>query len=423
MPNGNQDQIFPTDDNQSASTDGGQNTSASDSQVMGQPSPNPLPPRRFSKSVSPAGGPQVQVLHGAHPNQVFQPLPQPVGPRPYHLSLDQVLPADKMAAIRASERLVFHIAGDTGGIKVPQEQQIVIMHIESDCQVADPSGQPAFFYHLGDVVYYYGEDNGYYSQFYEPYQQYPLPIFAIPGNHDGDVFDDTEQSLAGFAANFCAPVPAITKDAGDVSRDAMTQPNVYWTLDTPFVTIIGLYTNVPEGGKLDNYQIAWFESELAAAPTGKALIVAMHHPIYSADQYHAGSQYMGQLLEQAIQKSGRTPDVVFAGHVHNYQRFTRALNGSDVPFVVAGAGGYWHLHYMTKDQQGNAIQTSYAIPEMNVTLASYCDDHHGYMRVEVTPQTLKGEYFAVPRPQESWHKPANLVDSFTLDLKEHRLVS
>jgi len=195
------------------------------------------------------------------------------------------------------------------------------MHMESDCQVPDPSGQPAFFYHLGDVVYYYGEDNGYYSQFYEPYQQYPLPIFAIPGNHDGDVFDDTEQSLAAFAANFCAPVPAITKDAGDVSRDAMTQPNVYWTLDTPFVTIIGLYTNVPEGGKLDNYQIAWFESELAAAPTGKALIVAMHHPIYSADQYHAGSQYMGQLLEQAIQKTGRTPDVIFAGHVHNYQRF------------------------------------------------------------------------------------------------------
>lgn len=41
----------------------------------------------------------------------------------------------------------------------------------------------------------------------------------------------------------------ITKDAGDAWRTAMIQPNVYWTLEAPFVTIIGLYTNLPEGGQ------------------------------------------------------------------------------------------------------------------------------------------------------------------------------
>ncbi|MBV9689606.1 MAG: metallophosphoesterase [Ktedonobacteraceae bacterium] len=405
------------------SDDSQDQVSGNSGQDIGQPSSTRVPRRRFSSKVSSAGGPPVRKLHSTHPNQPFRPLPQPTGAAPYRMSLDQVLPADQIAAIQASEHVVFHIVGDTGGIKVPQEQQIVSMHMESDCEVSDPATRPSFFYHLGDVVYYYGEDSEYYPQFYEPYQHYPLPIFAIPGNHDGDIFDDSAQSLAGFVTNFCASEPVITKDAGDVSRDAMTQPNVYWTLNAPFVTIIGLYTNVPEGGRLDDNQINWFESELSNAPTDKALLVAMHHPIYSADRYHSGSEYMGQILEGAIQKTGRMPDAVFAGHVHNYQRFTRSMDDREVPFIVAGAGGYWHLHYIAKDDQGNKLQTPYQLPEMGVSLDSYCDDRHGYMRLEVSAQTLKGEYFAAPRPQESWREPAHLLDSFTLDLKGHRLIS
>ena len=50
----------------------------------------------------------------------------------------------------------------------------------------------------------------------------------------------------------------------------MTQPYVYWTLDTPLVNIIGLYSNVD--GTLDGRgrgdQQAWFESQLAAAAKG-----------------------------------------------------------------------------------------------------------------------------------------------------------
>src|SRR5258708_3108768 len=63
-----------------------------------------------------------------------------------------------------------------------------------------------------------------------------------------------------------ALTPRLTKEAGDVSRDAMTEPNVYWTLETPFATVVGLYTNVPEGGWLDDKQIAWLTGELSVAP-------------------------------------------------------------------------------------------------------------------------------------------------------------
>ena len=67
---------------------------------------------------------------------------------------------------------------------------------------------PAFCFHVGDVVYFYGEENYYYSQFYEPFKAYPAPIFAIPGNHDGITYNDSMISLDSFQKAFCAPTPA-----------------------------------------------------------------------------------------------------------------------------------------------------------------------------------------------------------------------
>ena len=378
--------------------------------------------RNFGKVIPATGQPIVNHQFAGISKQPSQPLPTPTGSPPYHLSLDQILPAATMQSIQSAGRLVFHLVGDVGGVKAPQAQEIVAMHMIQDLAAPDPSARSAFFYCLGDVVYYYGEAGDYYAQFYEPYMHYNAPIFSIPGNHDGDIdpSNPSVPSLAAFVENFCAAEPHLSSEAGDSGRDAMTQPNVYWTLETPFVTFIGLYTNVPEGGWMDNDQIAWLQSELSNAPQNKALIVSMHHPIYSLDTYHSGSAYMGNILDQAIQASGRTPDAVFAGHVHNYQRFTRSLNNRDIPYIVAGAGGYWNLHYM-QQVNGAAIQTPYQIPGEDVTLNSFCDNYHGYLLMEVDGQTLQGQYYTVPRPQGSWNAPAQLIDSFTLNLQTHKV--
>jgi hypothetical protein len=376
-----------------------------------------------SSGAPPAGSAGAFAFAGlAFGNPPFRPLPPPTGQAPYHLSLSAVLPPTTLAAIHSSGRLVFHAAGDTGGVKAPQAQQIVAMKMDDDCAVADATMRPAFFYHLGDVVYYYGETTNYYGQFYEPYSHYPAPILAIPGNHDGDIPPGvTVRSLDAFVRNFCSATPRHAPEAGDAARTTMVQPNVYWTLDAPFLTIIGVYTNVPEGGVVHPDQVGWFTSELRNAPTDKALIVAMHHPIHSVDTHHGASAAMGLLLDHAIQQTGRIPDAVFAGHVHNYQRFTRTYHHRAVPYIVAGAGGYWNLHYV-QQPSGQPPTVPYAVPGTDVTLEKYCDDRHGYLRLEVTAQTLTGHYFTVPRPQESWHAPAQLLDTFTLDLQHHRLI-
>ncbi len=368
----------------------------------------------------------VRAFAGLQQAQAFQPLPKPTGPAPYHLALDTVLPADTIAAITGSGHIALHIIGDTGGVKLPQPQQIVANHMETDLATAAADAKPAFFYHLGDIVYYYGESSQYYSQFYEPYAAYPAPIIGIPGNHDGDLVPHAQPavpSLAAYTENFCSPSPHLTSEAGDAARLSMTQPNPYFTLETPFATFVGLYTNVPEGGRLDAAQIAWFHGELLSAPADRALIVTMHHPIYSQDKHHGGSSYMEGVLNDAVAATGRIPDIVFAAHVHNYQRYTRRFGGREIPYIVAGSGGYWNLYAVT-DDNGNPVPTPAPVANQpDLTLETAKDNRHGFMRLDISATTLTGRYFTVPRPQESWSAPAEQFDAFVLDLKAHTVAT
>ena len=188
----------------------------------------------------------------AHQNQV-QPIPPRRSTAPPTLS--DFLPAPTIATIRSAGRISFHAVGDTGAAKVSRfqsaaaaigNQDTVADAMAKDVQAGGDTG-PAFFFHLGDVIYNFGEGKYYYDQFYDPYRGYDRPIFAIPGNHDGVVYDATIPSLKGFLENFCAAAPGPAPNAGSLVRSLMTQPGVYFTLDAPFVSIIGLYSNVLEG--------------------------------------------------------------------------------------------------------------------------------------------------------------------------------
>lgn len=357
----------------------------------------------------------------------FQPLPPPTGKSPFHLDIKDVLPAALYNRIITTKQMTFQAAGDVGGVKNPADQQLVATHMEAQFDKANPQQDPAFLYIPGDVVYYYGKRSDYNSQFYEPYKFYPAPIFAIPGNHDGDV-DPTDNpkpsSLEAFVRFFCSAKPVLPPEAGDAVRKTMIQPNVYWTLVTPVANIIGLYTNVPSGGVVADDQKKWFINELVTAgkEKDKALIVTLHHPPYSMDHDHGASIPMQQLLDDAFTQSKVFPDMVFTGHVHNYQRFTRAIGSRQVPYIVAGAGGYWFLHNINTG--GTVINTPVASPFAHVTFEKYCEDRHGFLRlhIDMHSRQLTVEFFTVPRIHESWKAPAVLFDHFTLDLVNHKIV-
>lgn len=367
---------------------------------------------------------QAAVLGRGSP---FQPLPEPPGRAPYRLDLARLIP-QQVAAMRDKGGMVLHMVGDTGGVRDPNPQTLVAQGLERDAARPGALGAPAFFYHLGDVVYFDGEASQYYPQFYEPYDHYPLPMMGIPGNHDGDLFDNgkrvnPEPSLATFVRNFCAQAPGQhSPDAGDASRTAMIQPNVYWTLLTPFATFVGLYTNVPEGGVVEKPQRDWLVGEMKSAATDQPLIVALHHPPFSFDNDHSGSSAMSALLAEAAQAAGRKPDIVFSGHVHNYQRFSVTdADGWLTPYIVAGHGGYHNLHKLP-DVGGQPVITPYSAADApGVVLERYVDDRFGFLRLEIDASTITLESYTVPRAHESWSRRPRLYDRMRFNWRTRAL--
>jgi hypothetical protein len=289
-----------------------------------------------------------------------------------------------------------------------------------EADLAEPTSDgatPAFLYLTGDCVYYNGQVADYYAQYYAPYEYYGAPIFAVAGNHDGENVEG-EVSLDGFVRNFCAPTATKQPESGDSHRTAMTQPNVYWTLLTPLLNIIGLYSNVPEGGEIRPPQTDWLANELATLPADQPILLALHHPIYSADTYHSGSTAMKQLIHTAGAQAGRLPDMVLAGHVHDYQRLTHEQpDGTQRPYLITGAGGYPNLHSIQKVDGKKMIAPVQFLDKDSdpVTLNAYSDDHHGFLRVDLTDTTFTGRYYQVPRPQDPYSKGSQLIDYFDYD--------
>jgi hypothetical protein len=358
----------------------------------------------------------------------FQPLPIPTGEYPYRLNIKQVL-EDKTDLIR--NRMAFHMVGDTGSARHSEFQALVASSIAK--QLGEDSraeNNPAFLYHLGDIVYNHGEAHEYPSQFLKPYENYNAPIFAIPGNHDGDINPDSRvsyQSLDAFTEVFCNEYRQPLALGEGSKRLSMIQPNVYWTLETPLARFIGLYANVNRHGIISEEQKAWFIEELKYAEQYReqqALIVCLHQAPYSADINHGSSAAMISFLESSFRISCVRPDIVFSGHVHNYQRFSKTYDdGTIIPYIVAGAGGYADLHPLahTYDKRVEALPLDH-----QVRLEAFCDNCFGFLKVDVekVPEglSLTVEYYTLPQHiTESGDRSARLYDRFVVPLKYQTL--
>jgi hypothetical protein len=349
--------------------------------------------------------------------------------------------------INDAKQIVFHALGDTGSTRGPTDQNRVTDKMDSDYEDTDPRTIPSFMYHLGDVVYSFGESQYYYDQFYEPYRNYPAPIFAIAGNHDGMVspFSSTA-SLKAFLDNFCAAGEPLhrTPEAGELVRTAQIQPAVYFTLEAPFVRILGLYSNCLEdpgvissqGGTypyLGDAQLTYLKTALDRVSTDKfegAVIIAMHHPAYVVQTKsaggtnvarHGGSPLMLDDIDAACAATGVWPHAVLSGHAHSYQRFTRAKDGRQTPFLVCGNGGHALSQLTRKGQptlRAPLDQPTLAGAGETVTFENYDDSEFGYLRITVNDTQLRIEY----HPASDGEDAKTPDDSATVDLKTRTLV-
>lgn len=317
-----------------------------------------------------------EQLQKTYPQVGIQPLPEG---SPGRVSAEQV-------GIAEADPITFFVIGDSGGIKAPGPQNAVSYAMQR------AEARPAFVYSVGDVVYFNGDESEYQPQFYEAYGHLPAPIVAIPGNHDGDTSDDPWRApLDAFMANFCSPEPEVpaADPQFEFARHTQTQPYCDWTLALSAVTIVGVYSNVPSGGHLEQSQTDWLAGELKGAPADRPLIVALHHPPYSVDAHHGGSQQMGEALDGAFTAAGRTPELVLTGHVHDYQRFTRTFDGKEITYLVVGNSGYHNLHQLAADAKpGEELADG--------VVFDYGDaSEYGFLALTVSDGKLAGEYTGV----------------------------
>lgn len=355
-------------------------------------------------------------------------------------------------AIHAAGQIVFHALGDTGNTRGPRDEDLVTDKMVSDFDETDPADVPSFCYNLGDVVYSFGEAKYYYDQFYDPYRNYQAPIFAIAGNHDGMVApNSTTPTLQAFLDNFCTAGQPFhrTPEAGGLARTAGVQPAIYFTLEAPFVRILGIYSNCLEDpgvissqkGMAQTYpylpdvQIDFLEAALTRARTERfagALLVAVHHPPYVAvagrvthgwaKGKHIGSPLMLAQIDAACAKAGVWPHAILSGHAHNYQRFTRHYDGRETPFIVAGNGGHAHTRLTRKDEptlRTPHVESALSNGKDQVVFENYDDQDFGYLRVIVNTHQLRIEY----HPAADGPNAKTADDAVTVDLKTRKLAA
>jgi hypothetical protein len=368
--------------------------------------------------------------------------------------------------IQKAGKIIFHAMGDTGASKDGkkfQNELSVADQLTIDCTTSDQANRPAFAFHLGDVVYDFGEKQYYFDQFYEAFRDYPLPIFAIPGNHDSFITPHTkaeDEPLKIFARNFCSPAVVITPEAGSLHRTAMTQPGVYFTLDAPYVRIIGLFSNALEDPgvissqakqhkkwpDVPDFQLSYLEAQLTEIKKSAykgAVLIAVHHPPFSYSPpphaagktgNHSSSSDMLREIDEICLKVGVYPHAFLSAHAHNYQRFTRIIEFNkeeyDVPFIVCGDGGH-NVNPIVRSAKGKTpteppagISVKYledypAVPVKDVLLEKYEDHNYGYLRITVDEEFLRIGFHQVGVNSLAQSR----FDYVTVDLKSHQMVA
>jgi acid phosphatase type 7 len=205
--------------------------------------------------------------------------------------------------------------------------------------------KPDFVLIPGDIVYEYGLITDYRKKFWPVYNAdlpsqdgvpflRSIPFMAAPGNHDTETRDLDRhpdalayylywnQPLNGPQPNEGGPILPSLK-ATDANRRAFIEAagesyprmtnfsfnygNAHWTIvdSNPYVD----WT--------DPALKEWVASDLAGAQSATWRFVAFHHPGFNSSREHFEQQHM-RLLAPVLE-AGQV-DVVFNGHVHNYQR-------------------------------------------------------------------------------------------------------
>ena len=193
--------------------------------------------------------------------------------------------------------------------------------------------------------------------------------------------------------------------------------------------ILAIYSNTLEDPgviadkNIGDSQLKYLDAALKRVKTEGftgALIIADHHPPYTASgARHGWSVDMLNHIDSACAKAGVWPHAFLSGHAHNYQRLTRTrtTDGSEIPYIVCGTGGY---------NDDAHVKESIRLPAQfddGFSLAQFFDFQYGYMRMTIDKDWLTGEYVGVAKRHTNALPQTGVLESFNVDLNKHLVSS
>ncbi len=128
---------------------------------------------------------------------------------------------------------------------------------------------------------------------------------------------------------------------------------------------------------------------------------------------------MADALENAIRDTGRVPNLVLSGHVHDYQRIEQNIApDGPTPFIVSGNGGYHNLHQIHSADGAIAADT-----HAKLVYGKVC---WGYLTLTIDKHTINGQSTEIDRSGkvtagDTFSYPAGPINLKTL--KEYRRCS
>ncbi|MDB4895900.1 MAG: metallophosphoesterase [Firmicutes bacterium] len=167
----------------------------------------------------------------------------------------------------------------------------------------------------------------------------PLPVFVLPGNHDvrkSELPAEANWGIAKFAPFYQGFGPTGTHPYYSLDLKPSLRLIAINTADTPDESLVDTW-----GGRVDDEQLAWLDTELAAS-RGKRCIVMIHHNLlpHSRDD-HEGTFWGHFLLQNRndVLSILERHDVqlAFSGH-HHVNNIAR--HGDLYEITTAGATTY-----------------------------------------------------------------------------------
>ncbi|XP_057968770.1 probable purple acid phosphatase 20 [Malania oleifera] len=157
--------------------------------------------------------------------------------------------------------------------------------------------------------------------------------------------------------------------------ESSSTSNLYYSFNvaTVHVIMLGSYTDFDPGSD----QFEWLKADLRKVDRKKTpwLIVLLHAPWYNSNSAHQG-EYECVGMKNAMEKllyQARV-DVIFAGHVHAYERFKRVYNDREdncgSVHITIGDGG---------NREG--LATEYIQPKPKISVFREASFGHGQLQV------------------------------------------